>query len=215
MALYFLVLDRLSFQEEILPGLVESWRKRSFAPCKAICAKVLTRAKDFADRYYIVGETLLAQIGKGLPFDRLFWQHLAGELLWYSAVDIPELQTSPDTLARLLAPQPENWANTPREALPPILQAHHGSRDLRIGNTFYRPEQAGWNDPSDVVRLAAYLNSVHPETWQAVDLSCVPEIPGEEREEELAYLRDWFPPLQELYAQAAQRDQVIVCEILE
>jgi hypothetical protein len=215
MAVYFLVLDCQPFHQEILPALASSWQARSFEPGRALCEKVLTRARDFAERYYITTEPLLAQVSKGLPFNRLFWQHVAGELLWYSAVDIPEMQTSPETLTLLLAPKAQNWSDNARSQWPAIVQAHWGSRDLRIGATVYRPDQAGVNDAGDVARLSDYLNSIRPETWRAADLAAVPDLPEEEREEELAYLRDWFGPLQAMYAHAAELKRVIICETLE
>jgi hypothetical protein len=215
-ALYFLVLDSQAFHNDIRPALAASWRQRSFAPCRSLCARLVPAALDFARRYHIDGgEPLLTRVAEGLAFERLFWQHLVGELLWLGAAEIPELQTNMDALASLLAPASQRQDNTARAALPPILQAHHGSRDLVFGGGFYRPEHAGLNDTEDLIRLAAYLDTVQPELWQPDDLAGLTDLPEEEREEELAYVRDWFGPLKELYAQAADRRQVIVCETLE
>jgi hypothetical protein len=36
-----------------------------------------------------------------------------------------------------------------------------------------------------------------------------------DRAEELAYVRDWFPALQELYQRARKREEIVMCEILE
>ena len=58
-----------------------------------------------------------------------------------------------------------------RESLPPILQAHRGSRDLTFGAAVYRPEHAGYNNAADVARLADYLAAVRPEHWTPADLA--------------------------------------------
>jgi hypothetical protein len=214
--LYFLVLDARAFHEELRPALAASWRQRSFEPCRSLCAKTLPAAKEFADRYHLGdADPLLVRLGEGMTFDRHLWQHLAGELLWFSAAEIPELQTNINALACLLAPAMESEINMQRTESPPIIQAHHGSRDLIFGGGFYRPDNAGWNDHEDCERLAAYLTGVRPEAWRAEELAALPDLPAEEREEELAFLRDWFPALKELYVQAAKRQHVVVCETLE
>jgi hypothetical protein len=216
MALYFLVLDSQVFHDEIRPALVASWRRRSFEPCRSVCARVLPAAREFTTRYHLGDpDPLLARVAEGLPFNRVFWQHLAGEMLWFSAVDIPELQTNVVALACLLGVESKPGDNTARNQLAPILQAHYGSRDLLFGGGFYRPEHAGWNDCNDVARLSAYLGAIQCESWRAEDLAKLEELPEEEREEELAFLCDWFPALRALYTQAAERGQVVVCERLE
>ena len=49
--------------------------------------------------------------------------------------------------------------------------------------------------------------------WQAEDLRGLPGLESEEdQDEELAYTREWFPTLRELYRQAQEHDRVIVCE---
>jgi len=216
MALYFLVLDSQVFHDEIRPALAASWRRRSFDPCWSVCARILPVAREFAARYHLSdADPLLAQVGEGLPFDRVFWRHLAGELLWFSAVEIPELQTNVGALACLLAPEIRCGGNMSRPESAPIVQAHHGSRDLMFGGGYYRPEHAGWNDCEDVARLAAYFEAVQPDSWRPDDLAALTDLPEAEREEELAWVRDWYPPLKTLYVEAAQRRQVIVCEMLD
>jgi hypothetical protein len=97
----------------------------------------------------------------------------------------------------------------------PIQQVHYGSRDLSFGTAIYRPDNAGWNNRADVSRLAGYLSSLDPDTWQVTGLKALREISDEqELLEELEFLRDWFPPLRELYRRAAARNQVILCETL-
>jgi hypothetical protein len=100
--------------------------------------------------------------------------------------------------------------------MPAILQAHYGSRDVRLGGGYYRPEHAGTNDAADVGRLADYLASVDPQRWTPADLALLPDFAtAEERADELEYVRDWFPALRDLYQQARERNQIVVCEALE
>jgi Domain of unknown function (DUF1877) len=216
MPLYFLLLDHAAFHQRLRPALAASWRQRSFEPCRAFCADLLPAALAFAERYHTGRDgLLLAQVAGGLPFDRDFWRALAGELLWFSAADIPELQTAPDTLCALLAPDQVGQDPCPRDRFAPIQQAHYGARDLVFGGGYYRPEHAGYNDAADVARLAEYLAAVDPQRWTPAELAVLPDLADkEERAEELEYVRDWFPALRELYQQARAHDQIVVCELL-
>src|SRR5687768_7263165 len=106
MPLYFLLHDARRFHQEIRPALAEAWRRRSFDPCGALAAALAPAAADFAERYHTgPDEPLLAHVGRGLPFDRDCWRLLAGEVLLYAAVSVPDIQTAPDTLRCLLAPE--------------------------------------------------------------------------------------------------------------
>jgi hypothetical protein len=211
MADYFLLLDGTNFEAQMRPALAACWRQRSFEPCRALCASLEPAARANAERFHIGGESLVIQAAGGLPFDRGFWRLLVGEMLLVAAVDVPEFQTAPDTLCRLLAPGSDPAANLPREQRPPILQAHHGSRDLTFGAATYRPEFAGYNNGADVARLADYLASLRPEEWTTAALA---DRPGDEedRADELAFAREWFPVLRDLYLGAHERGQVLVLE---
>jgi hypothetical protein len=211
MADYFLLLDGTTFEGEVRPALASSWRQRSFEPCRTLCAALAPAARAYAERYHTGGESLVVLAAGGLPFDRGFWRLLAGEVLLVAAADIPEFQTAPDTLCRLLAPGWDSSADLPRQRRPPVLQAHQGSRDLTFGAATYRPEFAGCNNVADVARLAAYLASVRPEEWTTAPLA---DLPGDEedRADELAFAREWFPVLRDLYWGARERGQVLVIE---
>jgi hypothetical protein len=211
MADYFLLLDAKTFEGEVRPALAACWRQRSFEPCRALCAGLASAARSYAERYHVGGESLVVQAAGGLPFDRAFWRLLVGEVLLVAAIDIPEFQTAPETLARLLAPDFDPLVDLPRERRPPIVQAHQGSRDLTFGAAAYRPEFAGWNDARDVARLADYLAAVRPEEWTTAALR---GLPGDEEEhaDELAFAREWFPMLRDLYRGARDRGQVLVIE---
>lgn len=216
MPVYYLLIDTTWFHQQLRPAVAASWRLRSFEPCRALCSDLLSATRAFQERYHTGSEEpLVSRVARGLSFDRDFWRLLVGELLLFGAAEIPEMQIAPDTLCCLLAPEHYREGEVPRERLAPIQQAHFGTRDLAFGARLYRPEQVGLNDTADVDRLAAYLASLDPEAWNAAGLSALREAADdEERAEELAFARDWFPALRELYQRARARGQVVVCEIL-
>ncbi len=213
MADYFLLLDGAAFEETVRPALAESRRQRSFEPCRALCAALLPAAREYAVKYHVRHvEPLPAAVAAGLPFDRSTWRALVSEVLLYSAVEIPELQTCPQTLCCLLSPGEFGRGGSRHEELPAVLQAHRGSRALTFGSAVYRPEHAGYNNAGDVARLAGYLASIRPERWTAADLALLRDLPPEERDEELAFAREWFPELAELFGRARGAGCVIVHE---
>ncbi len=216
MPLYHLLLDAGTFHDRIRPALSASWRQRDFRPCRDLCATLVPAAESFARRYHLgPDEPLLAEVARGLPFDRDLWRHLAGEVLWYSASDIPEFETAPDALCCLLAPERYRGGPAERERFAPIEQAHYGSRDLVFGGGFYRPEQAGHNDTQDVGRLADYLEALEPVRWAVEQLAVLEGTATEEdRAEELEDVRAWFPALRDLYRRARAERHVVVCEVL-
>jgi hypothetical protein len=211
MPLYHLLLDNLFFTRQLRPALTASWQHRNFEPCRVLCEALLPAARTFAQRYHLGSEEpLLAEVLHGLPFDREFWAHLAGEMLWYGAAEIPEIETAPDTLCCLLAPE----RSGDREHFAPIEQVLFGARDLTFGG-FYRPEHAGYNDISDVSRLADYLHSLDPAQWTVAQLAGLETATTEEdRADELEFVREWFPALCDLYDRARGGRLVVVCEIL-
>jgi hypothetical protein len=216
MPLYFLLLDADRFHQQIVPALAASRRQRSFAPCRNLCAELLPAVETFRQRYHLGSdESLVSQVLHGLPFDVDFWRSLVGEVLLYSAAEVPEFQTAPETLCCLLAPERYREGDVPRERFAPIQQAHFGTRDLTLGGAFYRPEHAGWNDGADVIRLAEYLTAVDPNGWQPAALLVLPEVPDEEEAaEELLFARERFAPLREMYQRAAGAGQIVICENL-
>jgi hypothetical protein len=158
-------------------------------------------------------DALLRAIAAGLPFDRAFWHGLIGECLVHGAKVMPRLPTAPASLCCLLAPDRYAQPSTSRRHYAPIQQAHFGTRDLRFGAGYYRPDHAGLNHQGDVLRLASYLEAVDPAVWQTKDLAPLADCVGdEERAEELAFVRDWWPGLVELYQTARAQSLVVVCE---
>src|SRR5215211_7137516 len=163
MPLYYMLHDAGQFSGAVVPALTASWRQRSFTPCRALCSALLPAAASFVGVATPAGpEPLIAQVSRGLPFDRDLWRLLVGAVLLYGAVELPEIQTAPETLCRLLAPTAGPTGQLAREQFHPIQQAHYGTRELRFGPAFYRPDKAGWNDLEDVRRLANYLGVVDP-----------------------------------------------------
>jgi hypothetical protein len=211
---YFLVLDGPNFENQVRPPLAHSWRRRSFAPCRELFRELLPAAYSYAERYHTGTDLpLLLQDAADLPFDRTLWRTLVGEVLLFSARDIPEFQANADTLCCLLAPDHFQAGTQPREQLPPIRQVFRGTRDLTFGGAIYRPEQAGYNNAAEVARLAAYLEAVRPESWRPGDLALLPDLHDEaDWEDELAFTREWFPVLTGLYSQAQEQGQVLVVE---
>jgi hypothetical protein len=208
MLLYFYLLGSAFFANQMRPALAESWRRRSFAPCRPLCAAIVAAAPR-----PIPEDCVLRQVTNGLSFAREFWHALAGELLVFGCDDMPLLQTAPATLCCLLAPEQHRAGDGPRTDFAPIQQVHFGSRDLRFGSACYRPDHAGYNGGDDIPRLLDYLEGIDPRSWHAEMLDAMPEFPtGEEREEELAFVRDWWPALVEMYREASRRAQIIVCE---
>jgi hypothetical protein len=213
MADYFLVHDAAIFEERLRPALARSWHTRNFEPCRSLCAEMLAAAQTYKDRYHLGDATsFVAQVAAGLPFDRDWWRMLAGELLLFTAVEIPEFQTSADTLCCLLAPDYDPASNQTPELLPAILQAHRGSRDLMFGTTVYRPDRAGLNTRSDVRRLADWLETVDPLVWNSAPLVNVEDMDEDDRAEELEFVREWFPVLVELYRRVRDRGQLLIHE---
>lgn len=214
MAEYFLCLDAELFLRRIRPALAESWQQRSFEPCHSLCVELLTAAREYNQRYHLgEDETLVSRVAGGLPFDRAYWRLLVGEVLLFAAVEIPEFPNNAETLCCLLAPEHYGHEDFSREQFAPIEQALRGSRDVTFGTAVYRPDQAGYNDPADVARLADFLAAVQHERWTVDDLRSLHDVTGdEERADELAFVREWFPVLVDLYQHTRREERVLVIE---
>jgi hypothetical protein len=197
---YFLIHDAAHFEGTLRPAMAASWKQRSFESCRAFCSGLLTRVEAFAETYRLgAAESLVHLVANGLPFARDFWRALVGELLLYTATEIPEFPTCLDALCSLVS-------SGQRVA---VQQAHHGSRDLTLGAVVYRPDACGYNDAADVRRLAYDLAGLDPAVWTSATLTSFDES---EREEELAFARDWFPSLCEMYQRAAAENRVVIRE---
>jgi hypothetical protein len=216
MAEYFLAVDAELFQNRIRPTLAEIWRRRRFEHGRALCRELLPRARAYLRQSHPgeEDETLIARIAaEELPFDRACWRTLVGEVLLFSACEIPELQTNTDSLCWLVARASCPREPTVRSMLSAMEQVFLGSRDLTFGAAVYRPQQAGYNDRDDVARLADYLASLQPERWTVADLHDLPGLENaEERADELAFVREWFPMLVDMYQRAHAQRHVLVIE---
>jgi hypothetical protein len=214
MADYFFMLDAAQFEGEVRPALADVWRQHRFDVAHRLCIGLLPAAREFAERYHIGDdESLLARIAAGpVSFERTLWRTLVSEILLFTALEIPEFQVNADTLTCLLAPHNYVGSSPERARYAPIEQALKGSRDLTFGAAIYRPEHAGYNATDDVKRLATFLDAVRPESWTVAGLASLSEVPSEDRADELAFAREWFPALVGLYERAAGRGAVIVYE---
>jgi hypothetical protein len=214
MADYFFVLDASEFEGRVRPSLADAWRLRRFDPARPLCVSMLSAAREYAGRYHTGSvEPILTRVAAGdLSFDRTLWRALVGEILLFSAVEIPEFQVNAETLRCLLAPSRYGDTDASRFQFEPIEQALAGTRDLTFGFAVYRPEHAGYNSADDVVRLARYLAEVRPDAWTVADLANLRDVPAADREDELAGAREWFPSLAGMYKRAAEHGQVIVHE---
>ena len=173
MADYFLMLDAAAFEGRVRPALAASRRLHSFDPCRALCAELAPAARAYAERYHVGGDESLVDRVAGRPVVRP--RRLAGAGRRGAAVHgrgnpgISDLRRN--ALPAAGAGITDGKEITERESLPPILQAHRGSRDLTFGAAVYRPEHAGYNNVADVARLADYLTAVRPERWTPADLA--------------------------------------------
>src|ERR1700681_2443168 len=108
MILYFFVLELALFRDVLGPSLTRGYRQKSFALCQDLCQLLLARNPG------IPKDALIRAVLVGLPFDRTLWHGLIGECLIHGAVDIPRLQTAPETVCCLLAPDHYGKPDTPR-----------------------------------------------------------------------------------------------------
>jgi hypothetical protein len=215
MADYFLSLDAATFSQQIRPALTASWTQRSFEPCRPLCTELFPAVRDYVQRYHLGEEpTLVSQVVVGLPFDRLCWRTLVGEVLLFAAREIPEFQLNAEALCCLL----DRRDGTAEQGLSrsasmsAIRQVLRGTHDLTFGTAVYRPEQAGYNDTSDVARLAAYLTAVNVGQWTPDDLRGLADLEDEDRADELAFVKEWFPALVEVYERAEAQQCILVIE---
>jgi hypothetical protein len=214
MPIYYFLHDAKFFHHDFVPALTESWRRRSFEPCRSLCVRLIPAVAAFAARSWAIAEEPLVQlVTKGLRFDRHFWSQLVGEIMLYGAADIPELDSDVQTLCELIESGSLQSAFSTRNDFRPIEQAHFGSRDLVFASKTYRPERAGYNDTDDVARLDRYLNQVDTSRWQP-DLVSKPGVQEEEIEDEIEFARQSLSGLQDLYRGACARGQLILHEIL-
>lgn len=201
---YFYVLNESWLRDVFVPALAASWRARSFGPCQAICGHLLAKG-DVPDG------ALLRNVAAGLSFDQARWHALVDECLIFGADAMPQVPCLVRETLCLLAPDRLDATLTDRAAASFVEQVYYGSRDLRLGGAWHRPEHVGWNDILDIHRLGVFLHSVDPATWSAEALA---KLGGDDQDrmEELAYVRDWWPALVEMYDRAHVERQVIVCE---
>lgn len=206
MLLYFYLLEARFFHEFMRPALALAYGQRSFAPCGDLCRCLLATHAD------IPPDSMIRAVIAGLPFERGFWRGLVGECLVHGARDIPRIAAAPESLLCLLAPD-HFGRSISRADFAPIQQVHFGTREVRFGGGFYRPDHAGLNDQADVSRLAECLAAIDTSLWTTNQLKPIADLANEDdRAEELAYVRDWWPSLVGLYQDARDQGRIVVCE---
>ena len=205
---FILVHDPDSFAR--LSPLADAWRLRSFLPCRPFANPWADAALAYAERFHINPDDLLLPRLETLRFDRTVWRAVVSEVLFVTALDIPQLPPHAEGLTHLLAPDQPDLDR--RSSLAPFHQALHGSRDLTLGVVTYRPGRAGRNDADDVARLSAYLDAIHPEEWASADLAGLADLDVADRAVELDYAREWLAGLADLYRHAAGEGCVLAFE---
>ena len=200
MADYLLVHDGLRFAH-LRPVLGDAWWRRSFVGCTPHVEAWRAAALYYANAYHIDPQELfLVGFGPKTSFTSSSWRTLVGEILVVTAVEMPELPSHLESLARLL---------------PPALakDALQGCGDLTFGLATYRPGLAGFNTVDDNRRLLSELRAIVPASWSASMLRA-DELDDEDLLDELAYSREWFAVLVDLYERVVRDDRVIVFETM-
>ncbi len=152
---------------------------------------------------------LIQTVHAGTTFDRGLWRLIVGELLLFSTLEWPLVETPIPALLRLFRSEA---AIDDRLRFDPIRQLLRGSFDICFGG-HYHPETAGWNDTAAVARLADWLAATETASWTEADLVGIPELAGaDDREEELALAQEWVEQMLSLYRRSAHADRVIVVE---
>jgi hypothetical protein len=202
---YFYLIPSNRFQKQVVPALTLSWQSHDLRKIKELQGK-LTAAGDKATEadQSKQPKTMGQLTNEMLAFRADVWRLLVGETLLLAAEELPEIETPLESWAKLMNQDLTGL----RPRFTPIEKAVLGGRDLFLG-CYYRPENAGWNDYAGVCELAAWLRSAQPETWRAESLT---QVPPEEREEELAYAKEWLGLFTRMYEHAARAGFVVVCE---
>src|SRR2546423_5350820 len=91
---YFMVLPAEWFREGLAGSLRECWRRRSFRAITTICEELTGAARNFIQCDMDgTSPPLTLQVPRGLAFDPNRWRLLAGELMLFAAVELPEIET--------------------------------------------------------------------------------------------------------------------------
>jgi hypothetical protein len=203
---YFYLLQHSWFSRSLQPALAASWRERNFGSCRVLCQALSMRLP-------VPDGAVVRAVAAGAGFDRALWHALVDECLIFGAEAMPPIPGMIDELVCLLAPHRLGADAADRTQFSPIEQVYFGSRDLRFGGGWHRPERTGWNDLHDVARLTSCLQSIDTSQWTADALLPLADLPdAAERAEELAFVRDWWPELVGMYVNAQTAGQIVVCE---
>src|SRR5262245_17995157 len=202
---YFMAIPADWFHTRLSGSLRMCWRLRSFAPAVEICRELAISARRFIQREAgseMPPLTLL--VPEGLTFAPDRWRTLSGELMLFGAAELPELETPLESYSAVMGLEMPCF----RADFTPIQQAILGGRDLQFGG-YYRPDHAGWNDLADIARLHSWFAAIDMEKWTSAGLT---HVPMEDRDDELAFLREWFPALRAMCCRCHDRELVLASE---
>src|SRR6202453_3749007 len=115
----FCPIDEGLFSQRIQPIMARCRRERTFAAGRGLFEEMLPRIRAYHASYHgLAVEALVEQALRGLSFDAAAWRAVVGEVLLFTADELPLLRLSPQALCCLLADSLE----TPREQFAPIQQ---------------------------------------------------------------------------------------------
>lgn len=193
----FLLHDSHFYFHRLGPALAASSCRRTFGPIHDLVRELHAVLESSAIRDRLTAdESPLLFHCHTLPFNRRLWRHLAGELLLYAAAETPSFPTAPELLSRFMTAEL-------------IERLHHGSRDVTFAGVPYRPEHARLHDATDIELLARDMAGINPATWTVEPLT---DLAADERDDELAFVRQCFGNLRAMFESARANGRAIVCE---
>jgi hypothetical protein len=200
MSITFLVHDSDFLFGVAVPALTQCWKMRTYRPGRELFELLAKRMPNFVERHRLGSvPTLFHPAAEGLPWDRVIWRHLVGEVLLYSAESMPDIQIDEELLLAIHGPK--------------IYPALYGSHDILFGG-FYRPGCAGYNNANEVEQFAEYLKLLPSSPWILPQDFRLEDL-EEDRQNDFLSAKMAFPSLDEMYQDAASRGWTIVCEAME
>ena len=137
MFLYFYQLEGRFYHEVMAPALASAHRQRSWDSCGELCRQLLAESSE------IPADSVIRAVAAGVPFERLFWQGLAGECLVHGASAIPRFATAPSSLCCLLAPDNHANPDLPRASYAPSSKRILARVSFALARAFIDPITRG------------------------------------------------------------------------
>ena len=211
---YFLLHDPFIFEKQLVPAFAMSWKINSFEPLLAITAQMKQGIAAFGEKFRMgADEAILAQVERGMNFDKAIWEMVLAEALFYGANEAPDSPVSFTSLRFLLGSADETSGAIARSNWSWIERAVLGSRTLRLGRAVYRPGAAGWNGLAEAGQILDELQRVDPGIWSARQLQAMDAtLDEEDRADELGLATDAQAGLRTIYDRAVKKGFVVFCE---